>query len=89
LDLPVRNKNIFLLNIHFPKIYLFVIFLDALKCKVGAGADAVDTVCKPEELSCKIDATISKYPSFKKGIFFGFMSSDISDHILSGVKKAE
>merc|ERR1711997_1260272 len=32
---------------------------DALKCKVGAGAGAVDTDCKPEEKSCKIEATIT------------------------------
>merc|ERR1711935_363782 len=32
---------------------------DALKCKVGAGAGAVDTECKPTEKSCKIEATIT------------------------------
>merc|ERR1712088_657692 len=32
---------------------------DALKCKVGTGAGAVDTDCKTEEKSCKIEATIT------------------------------
>ena len=78
-----KKWNIYLFNIYFPKNNIFVIFLDALECMYGP---ELSRDCAAGELSCKIEAKISKYIltylcTFMKENFFSFLSSDISDHM--------
>ena len=69
-----KKQKIYLFNIYFPKNNIFVIFLDALKCKVKKGTSAaVDTECvPPNDKSCEIEATISKYFHLQQDISLAF-----------------